>query len=57
MDDVDAELAHKENNKQNSSCKMCFKSLNKQSKVEVLIQCGTCNGHGKFFKIKSFNAK
>lgn len=30
-------------------CKMCLKTLNKHSKNEVLIQCGTCNGHGNYF--------
>lgn len=32
-------------------CKMCLKTLNKHSKNEVLIQCGTCNGHGNYFII------
>lgn len=33
-------------------CKMCLKALNKHSKNEVLIQCGTCNGHGNYFLIR-----
>lgn len=34
-------------------CKMCLKALNKHSKNEVLIQCGTCNGHGNNFTFSS----
>ncbi|XP_029045572.2 titin isoform X2 [Osmia bicornis bicornis] len=44
MDDVDMEIAHQKEEIK-LKCKMCLKTLNKQSKNEVLIQCGTCNGH------------
>ncbi|XP_033325912.2 PHD finger protein enhancer of yellow 3 isoform X1 [Megalopta genalis] len=44
MDDVDMEIVNpKEEVK--LKCKMCLKVLNKHSKNEVLVQCGTCSGH------------
>ncbi|XP_076282544.1 PHD finger protein enhancer of yellow 3 isoform X2 [Lasioglossum baleicum] len=44
MDDVDMEVvAPKDEVK--LKCKMCLKVLNKNSKNEVLVQCGTCSGH------------
>ncbi|XP_078040329.1 LOW QUALITY PROTEIN: PHD finger protein enhancer of yellow 3 [Augochlora pura] len=44
MDDVDMEIVNpKEEVK--LKCKMCLKILNKHSKNEVLVQCGTCSGH------------
>ncbi|XP_076662012.1 PHD finger protein enhancer of yellow 3 isoform X2 [Halictus rubicundus] len=44
MDDVDMEIvAPKDEVK--LKCKMCLKVLNKHSKNEVLVQCGTCSGH------------
>lgn len=48
MDDVDMEIAHQKEEIK-LKCKMCLKTLNKHSKNEVLIQCGTCNGHGNHF--------
>lgn len=45
MDDVDMEIANRKDEIK-LKCKMCLKTLNKHSKNEVLIQCGTCNGHG-----------
>ncbi|KAK9298478.1 hypothetical protein QLX08_008253 [Tetragonisca angustula] len=44
MDDVDMEIANRKDEIK-LKCKMCLKTLNKHSKNEVLIQCGTCNGH------------
>ncbi|XP_012149059.2 PHD finger protein enhancer of yellow 3 isoform X1 [Megachile rotundata] len=44
MDDVDMEIANQKEEVK-LKCKMCLKTLNKHGKVEVLIQCGTCNGH------------
>ncbi|KAK0158771.1 hypothetical protein PV328_009725 [Microctonus aethiopoides] len=43
MDDVDIELSNQKD--KSLKCKMCLKNLNKTSKTEVLIQCGTCSGH------------
>ncbi|XP_060819015.1 uncharacterized protein LOC132908753 isoform X2 [Bombus pascuorum] len=44
MDDVDMEITNRKDEIK-LKCKMCLKTLNKHSKNEVLIQCGTCNGH------------
>ncbi|KZC06126.1 PHD finger protein 10 [Dufourea novaeangliae] len=44
MDDVDMEIVNQKDEIK-LKCKMCLKILNKHSKNEVLIQCGTCNGH------------
>ncbi|XP_076246454.1 PHD finger protein enhancer of yellow 3 isoform X2 [Calliopsis andreniformis] len=44
MDDVDMEIVNQKEEIK-LKCKMCLKTLNKHSKNEVLIQCGTCNGH------------
>ncbi|CAL7943066.1 unnamed protein product [Xylocopa violacea] len=44
MDEVDMEIANQKDEIK-LKCKMCLKTLNKHSKNEVLIQCGTCNGH------------
>lgn len=44
MDDVDIELSNQKD--KSLKCKMCLKNLNKINKSEILIQCGTCNGHG-----------
>ncbi|KOC70578.1 PHD finger protein 10 [Habropoda laboriosa] len=44
MDEVDMEIANQKDEIK-LKCKMCLKTLNKHSKTEVLIQCGTCNGH------------
>ncbi|XP_034947560.1 uncharacterized protein e(y)3 isoform X2 [Chelonus insularis] len=43
MEDVDIELSNQKD--KSLRCKMCLKNLNKNSKQEVLIQCGTCHGH------------
>ncbi|XP_043285184.1 uncharacterized protein e(y)3 isoform X2 [Venturia canescens] len=45
MDDVDAELSRQKEDIKSIKCKMCLKHLNKFSRPEVLIQCGTCNGY------------
>ncbi|XP_015587021.1 titin isoform X1 [Cephus cinctus] len=45
MDEVDMEIAAQKDENKSAKCKMCLKSLNKQNKYEVLIQCGTCNGN------------
>ncbi|XP_053978140.1 uncharacterized protein LOC128876087 isoform X1 [Hylaeus volcanicus] len=42
MDEVDMEIVKEE---VKLKCKMCLKALNKHSKNELLIQCGTCHGH------------
>ncbi|KAG7199278.1 hypothetical protein KM043_018139 [Ampulex compressa] len=44
MDDVDMEIATQKDELK-LKCKMCLKTLNKHSKNDVLIQCGTCNGN------------
>ncbi|XP_076685405.1 PHD finger protein enhancer of yellow 3 isoform X2 [Andrena cerasifolii] len=44
MDEVDMEIVNQKDEVK-LKCKMCLKALNKHSKNEVLIQCGTCNGH------------
>ncbi|CAK9832232.1 PHD finger protein 10 [Anthophora retusa] len=44
MDEVDMDIANQKDEIK-LKCKMCLKTLNKLSKNEVLIQCGTCNGH------------
>ncbi|CAK9817191.1 PHD finger protein 10 [Anthophora plagiata] len=44
MDEVDMDIANQKDEIK-LKCKMCLKTLNKHSKNEVLIQCGTCNGH------------
>lgn len=46
MDDVDMEIVTQKDDVK-LKCKMCLKVLNKHSKNEILIQCGTCNGNGK----------
>ncbi|CAK9802393.1 PHD finger protein 10 [Anthophora quadrimaculata] len=44
MDEVDMDIANQKDEIK-LKCKMCLKTLNKHSKNEILIQCGTCNGH------------
>ncbi|XP_076639739.1 PHD finger protein enhancer of yellow 3 isoform X2 [Colletes latitarsis] len=44
MDEVDMEIVNQKEEVK-LKCKMCLKTLNKLSKNEILIQCGTCNGH------------
>nr|XP_031835831.1 uncharacterized protein LOC116428381 isoform X3 [Nomia melanderi] len=44
MDDVDMEIVNQKEEVK-LKCKMCLKALNKHSKNEVLVQCGTCSGH------------
>ncbi|XP_076163951.1 PHD finger protein enhancer of yellow 3 isoform X2 [Ptiloglossa arizonensis] len=44
MDEVDMEIVNQKDEVK-LKCKMCLKTLNKHSKNEILIQCGTCNGH------------
>lgn len=48
MDDVDMEIVTQKDDVK-LKCKMCLKVLNKHSKNEILIQCGTCNGNGKTY--------
>ncbi|XP_011301094.1 titin [Fopius arisanus] len=43
MDDVDIDLSSQKD--KSLKCKMCLKNLNKFSKPELQIQCGTCNGY------------
>lgn len=45
MDEVDIELSTQKD--KTLKCKICLKHLNKNSKSEILVQCGTCNGYGK----------
>ncbi|XP_026825793.1 uncharacterized protein LOC105287528 isoform X2 [Ooceraea biroi] len=44
MDEVDMEISNSKDDMK-LKCKMCLKVLNKHSKNEILIQCGTCNGN------------
>jgi len=48
MDEVDMEISSSKDDAK-LKCKMCLKVLNKHNKNEILIQCGTCNGNGKYY--------
>lgn len=48
MDEVDMEISNSKDDAK-LKCKMCLKVLNKHNKNEILIQCGTCNGNGKYY--------